>query len=544
MTGEELKYTIDGETSFGSRLEIHLPTDCSKDFKIVIKYGTTAKCQALLWMEPNQTSGGVHPFVFSQCQSILARSMLPCQDTPSLKATYSASVTAPKGINVLMSAIRKEENKTVSGDKVMFSFEQKVPVMSYLIAVAAGDLKSKKIGPRSHIWSEEKYLEMAAFDFSETEKMLQTAEDLCGSYVWGIYDILVLPPSFSFGGMENPCLTFVTPTLLSGDKSNSTTIAHEIVHSWTGNLVTNVNFEHFWLNEGFTKFTECKIMGRLHGESYRHLLGIRDWPSLEECVNKNFGADHPLTCLVPDLKGVDPEDAFSVVPYQKGQAFLYYLETAVGGASEFEPFLKSYYDKFKYQSISTNDFKDYFLDYFASCEAVKAVDWDTWLYAPGMPPVKPAFDTSLASPVYDLADKWRKWSLDTSVPCPFNQEDIASFNPIQTMEFLNSLFNGEPITLPVIEKLTELYKFNESPNKEILYRWIRLGLRLKYEASANSAVDLVTEVGRGKYVVPIYKDLYAWTEKRQLALDTFEATKFKLMSSTRNDVAKALGIKQ
>ena len=541
--GEELKFTIDGETPFGSRLEIQLPTECADEFKMLITYKTTAKCEALLWMSPEQTSGGVHPFVFSQCEAIQARAMLPCQDTPSIKVTYSASVTAPAGVTVLMSAVRKEENQPTGDNKMKFSFEQKIPIVSYLIAIAAGDLKSRKIGPRSHVWAEEKYLETAAFDFSDTEKMLATAEELCGPYVWGIYDILVLPPSFPFGGMENPCLTFVTPTLLSGDKSNATVVAHEISHSWTGNLVTNVNFEHFWLNEGFTKFTEYKIAGRLKGEAARHLQAIRDWPSLVECVNKEFGADHPLTKLVPNLEGVDPEDAFSDVPYLKGQAFLWFLETKVGGPTKMEPFLRSYYEKFKFQSISTDVFKAYFLEYFADCEEVKDIDWNTWLYAPGMPPVKPDFDQTLVIPVYDLADRWRKWSDDTSADCPFHQDDLKSFMSEQVTEFLNNLMVGDPLSLKAVEKLTEVYKFNESPNKEILFRWIRLGLGVHYEASVQPAVDLVTEVGRGKYVIPIYRDLWKWEEKKQLALDTFEATRAKLMSMTREGVAKELGLK-
>jgi leukotriene-A4 hydrolase len=258
-TGEDLKYTIDGDTSQGSRLQIQLPAETSNQFKMAIKYSTTSLCTALLWMRPEQTAGGVHPFMFSQNEAIHARSLMPCQDTPSVKSTYSANVTAPKGITVLMSAIRKSNEPEPVGEKFKFSFEQNIPVMSYLIAIAAGDLKSRKIGPRSHVWAEEKFVDLAAQDFSETENMIQTAEDICGPYVWGIYDILVLPPSFPYGGMENPCLTFVSSTLLSGDKANANVIAHEIAHSWAGNLVTNKNFDHFWLNEGFTSFIEQKI---------------------------------------------------------------------------------------------------------------------------------------------------------------------------------------------------------------------------------------------------------------------------------------------
>ena len=209
-----------------------------------------------------------------------------------------------------------------------------VCLQSYLIAIAGGKLESRKIGPRSHVWSEREYVDKAAHDFAETEIMLQKAEDLCGPYVWGIYDILVLPPSFPYGGMENPCLTFATPTLLAGDRSLASVIAHEIAHSWTGNLVTNSNFEHFWLNEGFTVFTERKIGGRMYGEPMRHFSAMGGWRSLKYSIDIQ-GHDNPLTALVVDLDGVDPDDAFSVVPYEKGSTFLWYLEDTVGGPGSY-----------------------------------------------------------------------------------------------------------------------------------------------------------------------------------------------------------------
>ena len=209
-----------------------------------------------------------------------------------------------------------------------------VCLQSYLIAIAGGKLESRKIGPRSHVWSEREYVDKAAHDFAETEIMLQKAEDLCGPYVWGIYDILVLPPSFPYGGMENPCLTFATPTLLAGDRSLASVIAHEIAHSWTGNLVTNSNFEHFWLNEGFTVFTERKIGGRMYGEPMRHFSAMGGWRSLKYSIDIQ-GNDNPLTALVVDLDGVDPDDAFSVVPYEKGSTFLWYLEDTVGGPGSY-----------------------------------------------------------------------------------------------------------------------------------------------------------------------------------------------------------------
>lgn len=245
--------------NFGSKLAIDINHIKSDEFKIQIDYNTKEISRALMWMTSEQT-GGKLPFMFSQCQAINARSMLPCQDTPSIKATYSAQVQSPADIQVLMSAkIVKDSELSSDGLHRTHFFNQKIPIQSYLVAIAAGDLVSKRIGSISNVWALPNIIESAAWEFAEIDTILEKAIDLAGPYVWEIYDILVLPPSFPFGGMENPCLTFVTPTLLAGDRSLVDVVAHEISHSWTGNLVTNANFGHFWLNEGFTMFLERKI---------------------------------------------------------------------------------------------------------------------------------------------------------------------------------------------------------------------------------------------------------------------------------------------
>ena len=471
----DLKYSVGPAGPCGSKLEVTLPKESNSTFSVSISYLTSRDSPALLWLTPEQTAGKKHPYVFSQGQAILNRALFPCQDSPAVKAPYTATVKAPSALTVLMSAIRDGDPVVMEDNKSVHKFTQKVPIQSYLVAFAIGALESRKIGPRSHVWSEAEFVDKAAFDFSETETMLKTAEELCGPYVWGIYDILVLPPSFAYGGMENPCLTFATPTLLTGDKSNADVIAHEIAHSWTGNLVTNNTFEHFWLNEGFTVFTERKIKGRMQGEAVRHFTALLRWKELEETVNKVFSPSHPYTKLVPDLTGVDPDDAFSRIPYEKGSTFLWYLEDLVGGAANFEPFLKAYYTEFAYKSIDTDAFKMYFLQYFSGEPAVSEIDWDTWLHKPGMPPYKPKFDPSLAEACWKLASQWQAW--DTSSDLPFNGNEIQTFSPTQVQEFLGTLLIGENLTNEKLENLNTLYGFSKSSNYEILFLWLRLGLK-------------------------------------------------------------------
>ncbi|XP_033208191.1 leukotriene A-4 hydrolase-like isoform X3 [Belonocnema kinseyi] len=362
----KLEYTVGETVSFGSKLSIKLPNVSESDdgktrYKIKIQYQTSSKATALMWLEAKQTSGGKHPYLFSQSEAIHARTMLPCQDTPGLKSTYSAEITAPKWATVLMSGLH---NGTRDVDQIskISKFYQPVPIASYLIAIAVGSLVSKRVGPRSSVWAEEELIEQSAYEFAETETMLQTAEEICGPYIWGIYDLLVLPPSFAYGGMENPCLTFVTPTLLAGDRSAVSVIAHEIAHSWSGNLVTNANFEHFWLNEGFTFFIQFKIDGRMFGEKVRQFDALIGLSELNHSISTSETPERFK--LIVNLDGINPDDAD--VPYMKGHALLYYLEELLGGPKEFEAFLKSYFNLFKCKSVLTSDWKGYLYKYFSN----------------------------------------------------------------------------------------------------------------------------------------------------------------------------------
>ena len=342
-TDVALSHTVK-DASLGSALVVELPEELAKtgtSVKITISYATSPEASGIQWLAAAQTAGKTHPYLFTQCQAIHARSVLPCQDTPAVKCQYAARITVPSALTALMSAASVSSSEPISavaaagedgGDGPSmrtFSFEQKVPVQSYLIALVVGALESHDLSERCRVWSEPQQIEASAREFGEVEEMLQAAESLLGPYVWGRYDLLVLPPSFPYGGMENPMLTFVTPTLLAGDRSLTSVVIHEITHSWTGNLVTNAGWEHFWLNEGFTVFAERKIYGALKGEAMRQAACIGGLDALRSSID-HFGADHKFTRLCPPMdSATDPDDAFSSVPYEKGSNLLYYPEQLV-----------------------------------------------------------------------------------------------------------------------------------------------------------------------------------------------------------------------
>uniref|UniRef100_A0A0B7A8X7 Peptidase M1 leukotriene A4 hydrolase/aminopeptidase C-terminal domain-containing protein n=1 Tax=Arion vulgaris TaxID=1028688 RepID=A0A0B7A8X7_9EUPU len=545
-TGQECQFAITNplNVSFGSKLTINLGQIVEKSFTVSIKYVTSSKASALQWLRPEQTAGKRQPYLFSQCQAIHARSLLPCQDTPAVKFPYTARIQAPKEVTVLMSAVREgTEPAEHDSSQLVTKFSMAVPIPSYLIAIAAGDLESREIGPRSKVWSEKEVVDAAAFEFAETETMLQTAESVLGPYVWGIYDLLVMPPSFPYGGMENPCLTFVTPTLLAGDRSLADVIAHEISHSWTGNLVTNKSPEHFWLNEGHTMFCERIILSRMHGESHRQIHAYEGWKDLHAAVEALTQAgNEPYTKLVPDLKGVDPDDAFSAVPYEKGFALLYQLQNLLGGPTVFEAFLRAYIENFKYKSITTEDWKKFLFAYFSSEEdqaKLNSFDWKTWFHGLGMPPYQPNYDLSMAEPSRILARRWiQQPDNDLTV---FSPDDINNIPSILIREFLSQIFLTEPsLSLAKVKHLEQVYGFNRVGNSEIRFKWLRLCAKVKWENSVTHALKFVNEQGRMKFVRPIYRDLYDWEYARPLAIANFNAHRSEMHNTAAALVAKDL----
>ncbi|XP_033209580.1 leukotriene A-4 hydrolase-like [Belonocnema kinseyi] len=537
----KLEYTVEETVSFGSKLRIKLPNvpeseDGKTRYQIKIQYETSPKAPALQWLDPEQTSGGKYPYLFSQCVAIHARSMLPCQDTPGLTSTYSAEITAPKWARVLMSALHNG-TKDVDPFSKLSTFYQPVPIPSYLIAIAVGSLVSKRIGPRSSVWAEKELIDQSASEFSETETMLRTAEEICGPYVWGVYDILVLPPSFAFGGMENPGLTFASPSLLAGDHFLTSVIAHEISHSWSGNLVAIANFEHFWLKEGLTVFLQFKIIGRMFGEKVRHFYALMGLSELKDAL-KSLSPE--FTKLIVNLDGIDSDYAISNVPYMKGHTFHFYLEKLLGGPKEFEPFLKSYFETFKYKSIVTTDWKDYLYKYFSNkTQLLDSVDWDAWLNKLGMPPVIPNYNTDLLNACINLAKRWLSW--DENTASNFEKSDIANLTAQQKLQFLSELFADEAVlSVRKMEKMQEVYDVDSVQNAKIRFMWIRLALKSRWEPKVEEALDFVTKHGGMSLIRPIYRDLYDWQEMRQRAIENYMKTKDKMMFVTAQMIKKDL----
>lgn len=409
-----------------------------------------------------------------------------------------------------------------------------------MIAIAVGDLVSTKVGPRSSVWSERELADRSGYEFGDTETFISTAESLVGPYVWGIYDLLVLPPSFPYGGMENPCLTFVTPSLLTEDRSLVDVVAHEIAHSWTGNLVGCRSWEHFWLNEGFTMFLERKLLSSLHGEPWRQFNSIIGLADLREAI-KDFEKKPAGTRLVTDNTHVDPDDYFSTVPYEKGYTFLYYLEQLMGGADVFMPFFAKFIEKYAHQAIDSDQFKAFTMEYFMAsaktAELIRQVDWDTWFYGEGMPPVVPEYNDELMRPCRELAKDWLAG--DKSRASLF-----GGFTAAQKSMFLDTLLvRADQIDSNLVTSLGEAYGLNECTNAEILLKWYLLAIRTRTRSVYPAAAKYASSYGRMKYCRPVLAGLFKADETgKELALQTFKTNIAFYHPIARQVIAKDLGL--
>lgn len=347
---------------------------------INIYYQTTEETEAIDWLPKELTFGKKYPYMYTQGQAILTRSWIPVQDTPQNRITYSATVKVPQELLAIMSA---NNPKAKSPDGVYhFEMQQAIPV--YLIAIAVGDMQYTSLSDNSGVYSEPELAEACAYEFVDLPKMIKAAEKLYGPYRWDQYDLVILPYSFPFGGMENPRLTFANPTVIAGDRSSVSVIAHELAHSWSGNLVTNATWNDFWLNEGFTVYFENRIMEEIYGKEVAEILRVIERQELEHTLEVIETSDHPEDSqLKLELDSRNPDDGMTEIAYIKGAFMLRTLEKEVG-REKFDQFLRSYFDKHAFETISTEAFIDYLNKELLEPNNI-AFNTEEWIYQPGIP---------------------------------------------------------------------------------------------------------------------------------------------------------------
>jgi len=521
--GKELKWSRGDATFLGRVLTIHDTRGLSG---LRIQYETSPDAAALQWLDAEQTAGKRHPFMFSQCQAILARSVFACQDSPGVRFTYAAKLHVPRGLSAVMAAIARGSHQ--EGNETVFEFDMHHPIPSYLFALAVGNITSASIGKRSRVFAEPESVKQAAWEFADVDRMIEGAEGLFGKYIWEEFNLLVMPPSFPYGGMENPTLTFLTPTVIAGDRSLVSVVAHELAHSWTGNLVTNASWEDFWLNEGWTVYAERRILERLFGTEFANLQAANGRTSLTKAFEVFGGPTSPLTKLKTDQEGVDPDDVFSVVPYEKGFLFLTAIERAVGREA-FEQFIQAYIHDFAFKSLFTEQFVEY-LDAKLP-QARRAVNFDAWIHSPGLPGDAAAFSSHLIDEVREAQQQWTAGKRDLA-------SVIAKWTVDQKTLFLDELPEKQSSAeLFVIERLFDV---EHTQNSEILVPWFTLAAANTYRKSFPAIREFLGVVGRGKFLRPLYRALHQNPETSDWAKELFAEFKDRYHSVGRNAVARIL----
>ncbi len=497
--GRPLKVTITPETKL-----------------ITIYYTTNKEASALQWLNPHQTAGKKRPYLFTQSESIAARSWIPCQDSPGIRFTYNATVSVPNDLLALMSA----ENPEVKNSKGIYHFKQIHPIPSYLLALAVGDIEFKAVDKRTGIYAEPSVLAKAVYEFADMGKMVNAAEKLYGPYRWGRYDLLVLPPSFPFGGMENPNLTFITPTVIAGDRSLVSIISHELAHSWSGNLVTNATWNDFWLNEGFTNYFERRIDEAIFGKTEAQIQEEFAKKALEDAV-KEMGDTSKDTYLKTDYTGRNPDEGTNDIAYEKGYFFLRTIEEAVG-REKFDVFLRGYFDSHAFQSVSTEQFLLYLNENLikGNSDLEKKIRINDWVYGPGIP--------SNIAYSKDLLSKGGKlWKIDGLVVSatkglPFDtsmlKREIVTSN--EKKFFISYL--PKKLSVEQMKFLDEQFNFTGSNNTDIQLLWYTLAIGNHYTVADKRIEDYLIENGRMWHIIPLYKEMMKTPEGLKRAKEIYK----------------------
>jgi leukotriene-A4 hydrolase len=502
--GKATSYALDSaDAILGQALRVQITPDVKT---VTIRYRTGTDAEALQWLDPSQTSGKQYPFLFTQSQAILARSWVPTQDSPGVRFTYEADVTVPVELLAVMSASNPQQKNSTG----TYHFDMKQPIPSYLLALSVGDVVFQPISERAGVYAEPSMIDRAVYEFADLEKMIAGAEDLYGPYAWERYDVLVLPPSFPFGGMENPRLTFATPTILAGDRSLVSLIAHELAHSWSGNLVTNATWNDFWLNEGFTVYFEHRIMEKLYGKDYSEMLASLALQDLKsEAASMLASGQTEDTKLKLDLKGRSPDDGVTTIAYDKGYYFLRSIEEQYG-RDVFDAFLKSYFDDNKFRAVNTDQFMEYIRGYYKNQFQVALPDtlFNQWIFTPGLPPTHPIPESSRFKAVDDVIASWK-------VEKPLDHSARAGWSTHEWLHFLKNL--PQDLTPAQMSVIDSYGNFTNSGNAEIISAWGVLVYHNHYEKAYPKMESFLVNTGRRKFLSPLYQELIKSEEGKKRA---------------------------
>ena len=517
ILGAPLSVKIDSNTTF-----------------INIYYKTTSASNALDWLDPILTNGKKHPYLYTQGQAILTRTWIPTQDSPSNRITYSADVKVPKELMALMSA----KNPTKKNENGEYHFEMKQPIPVYLIALAVGDLSYKKLGKNCGVYTEPSMIGKVAWEFADLQKMITAAENLYGKYEWEQYDVIVLPYSFPFGGMENPRLTFANPTLITGDRSLVTVIAHELAHSWSGNLVTNATWDDFWLNEGFTVYFENRIMEAIYGKEVADILAMIEFQELEMEIEEIHRGVHPEdTYLKLALDGRDPDEGMTQIAYVKGAFFLKTLEETVG-RDKFDAFMNTYFDTYKFKTLTTETFEKYLTENLLKPNNIK-FNTREWLYGKGMPDncvklVSPRFEG-----LQKMADDFAAGKDIFKVKKKKDRITRDKYITQEWMAFIRRL--PKDISVDKLKLLDEKLDFKNCGNAEIMTEWYVLGIEAGYDELRPNIKVFLKKIGRRKFLLPIYKTLAKEPENLKFAREVYKEARpyyHSVSQKTMDDLLK------
>ncbi|MCZ8531307.1 M1 family metallopeptidase [Alteromonas sp. PRIM-21] len=509
VEGESVPFEM-GETDadLGTPLRITLPSEADS---VTVAYSTSPDASGVQWLTPAQTAGKKHPFLFTQAQAVHARSFIPLQDSPQVRVTYDATIKTPEALLAVMSA----SNDPTTARDGEYEFTMPQPIPSYLIALAIGDLKFKAMGERTGVYAEPALLESAAKEFEDTEAMLEVTEETYGPYQWDRYDLLILPPSFPFGGMENPRLSFITPTVIAGDKSLVSLIAHELAHSWSGNTVTNATWRDLWLNEGFTTYLTYRIMEMIYGHDRFKKEAVLGYQDLE---NDIAALDENDEILAIDLRGRNPDDVFSNIPYEKGALFLREIEKKIG-RENFDAFLMQYFKDFAFKSITTDTFIAYLDDTLLKQypDKLDAERIHTWIFEPGIPKGAPQPESDAFTKIDETRSAWLSGDVKAA------DIETAQWTVHEWLYFLNNM--PETLSKAQLAELDSAFSLTSTKNNEIAHSWLMIAVENNYQPAFERLYSYLVSIGRNKLVKPLYRELSKTPEGKAFAKRAFEEAK-------------------